>query len=388
MRRAFFTCLSIGFLPLLILASALALVFADQAAILPGDFMGFLQYRPFFVAFLGVVLGCWFNRSRAVFAMLVLSFCYWFFFGVAEFLPPQGDRFLQLASLYIIPLNMLLFAFMSERGVFRKRGIARILFLAVQLFALMLLAVRPDVASALSKVLDVQFIELGGFANAVPQAAIILFSLVFLVLLARGRPLEFAFACTLPAVLVATLAGAKYIPFGYLAATGIILLALVQEAWRMAFVDDLTGLSGRRALVHALAELGGKYSVAMLDIDHFKKLNDVHGHDAGDFVLRKIARELAHIGHGGKAFRYGGEEFAIVFSGRDVAWAYDVLDHLRDQIAATRFTLPGKKLAVGITVSVGISEKDGRPCDAWDVLKEADEKLYLAKNAGRNRVVV
>ena len=79
MRRAFFTCLSIGFLPLLILASALALVFADQAAILPGDFMGFLQYRPFFVAFLGVVLGCWFNRSRAVFAMLVLSFCYWFF---------------------------------------------------------------------------------------------------------------------------------------------------------------------------------------------------------------------------------------------------------------------------------------------------------------------
>ena len=86
------------------------------------------------------------------------------------------------------------------------------------------------------------------------------------------------------------------IQYGYLAATGVVLAGLAQEAWRMAFVDDLTGLPGRRALGHAMAELGNQYAIAMLDVDHFKKFNDTYGHDVGDIVLKKVARELARVG--------------------------------------------------------------------------------------------
>ncbi|OSQ39538.1 GGDEF domain-containing protein [Thalassospira mesophila] len=386
MRRAFFAGISVGLVPLLILSVALALVLADRAALLPDGLVGFLKYRPFFLAVLGVVLGCWFNRGRAVFAMLVLFFCYWFCISAPAFLPSEGAQFLQLATLYIVPMNMLVLAFMSERGVFRRRGIARVLFLGLQFFALMLFAVRSDVAAALFMLLNVHFIELGGVANAVPQAAFILSALVSVVLLLKGRPLEFAFACTLPAVWVSTLAGPYYIPFGYLAATAVILGGVVQEAWRMAFVDDLTGLAGRRALGHALAELGGQYRIAMLDVDHFKKFNDSHGHDVGDIVLCKVARELAHMGGGGKAFRYGGEEFAILFASRDAQRARETLEILRKKIAANKILLPDKNRSVGITVSIGLAERSDGEDDPWKVLKAADEKLFAAKDAGRNRI--
>lgn len=386
MRRAFFACISVGSIPLLILTAVTALAFADRAGVLPDGLVGFVEYRPFLMAVLGVVLGGWFNRGRVVYAMLVLFFCYWFFIGAPAFLSPEGVQFLQLATLYIIPVNLLLLAFMSERGVFRKRGIARILFLSLQFFALMLFAVRPDVSTALYNVMNIRFITLDGMANTVPQMAFIIAAITGVVLLARGRSLEFAFVCTLPAVFTAIVVEPRYVPFGYLAATGVVLGGVVQEAWRMAFVDDLTGLPGRRALSHALVELGGQYCIAMLDVDHFKKFNDSHGHDVGDIVLRKVARELDHMGGGGKAFRYGGEEFAILFASRTSVRATETLEILRKKIAATKITLPEAKRGVGITVSIGLAERAEGESDPWRVLKCADEKLFVAKDAGRNRI--
>jgi diguanylate cyclase (GGDEF)-like protein len=386
MRRAFFACISVGLIPLLILAAVTALVLADKAGVLPDGVVGFMQYRPFMMATIGAALGGWFNRGRVVYALLVLSFCYWFFVGAPAFFPPEGVQFLRLATLYVVPVNLLLLVFMSERGVFRKRGVARILFLAVQFFALALFAVRPDVSSALYRFLDCRFIELDGVANTIPQLAFIVSVPVIVVLMARGRSLEFAFACTVPAIFAAVLVEPRYIPFGYLAAMGVVLGGVVQEAWRMAFVDDLTGLAGRRALGHALMELSGQYCIAMLDVDHFKKFNDSHGHDVGDIVLRKVARELLHVGGGGKAFRYGGEEFAILFSGRDMGRVHETLENLRKKIANCKITLPESSRQVGITVSIGIAQRQESEIDPWAVLKEADGRLFCAKEAGRNRV--
>lgn len=386
MRRAFFACISVALTPLLILSAVTALAFLNRAGILPEGLFGFVEYRPFLFAGLGVVLGGWFNRGRVVYAMLVLVMCYWFFVGAQVFLPSQGVRFLKVATLYIIPANLVLMAFMSERGVFRKRGVARLLVLALQFFALILFATRPDVSDALYRLLNTRFITLGGPVDALPQMALVLAFIAILVLLARGRSLEFAFFCTLPPVFAVFLMDAHYISFAYLAATGVILGGVVQEAWRMAFVDDLTGLSGRRALGHAMAELGGKYCIAMLDVDHFKKFNDSHGHDVGDIVLRKVARELAHCGGGGKAFRYGGEEFSILFSGRDMARVYETLENLRKKIATSKITLPESTRQVGITVSIGLAQCPENETDPWAVLKEADGRLYCAKEAGRNRI--
>src|SRR5207249_5245761 len=103
----------------------------------------------------------------------------------------------------------------------------------------------------------------------------------------------------------------------YLATGALILIvAVVEASYHMAYQDSLTGLPARRALNEALLRLGGSYTVAMLDVDHFKRINDRHGHDVGDQVLKMIAAKLAQAGGGGNAYRYGGEEFAEIFAGR------------------------------------------------------------------------
>ncbi len=110
-----------------------------------------------------------------------------------------------------------------------------------------------------------------------------------------------------------------------LAASGsIIVLGLLHGAYRMAFVDALSGLRNRRALDEAMEKLSGRYAIAMVDIDHFKSFNDTHGHAAGDVVLREVAARLRRHA-GGSPYRYGGEEFCIVFEDAAVDRADDLL---------------------------------------------------------------
>lgn len=97
---------------------------------------------------------------------------------------------------------------------------------------------------------------------------------------------------------------------------GFIFLASVLEAsFIKAYVDELTGIGGRRSLEDAMLNLGRKYAIAMMDIDHFKKSNDTYGHEAGDQVLRLVASKL-NSAFGRNAYRYGGEEFTVVSSGK------------------------------------------------------------------------
>src|SRR3990170_3279230 len=105
----------------------------------------------------------------------------------------------------------------------------------------------------------------------------------------------------------------------------------------MAFRDELTRLPGRRALNEALQQTGGQYAVAMVDIDHFKKFNDTYGHDVGDQVLKMVASRLDEVTGGGRAFRYGGEEFSVLFAGKTVDEALPHLDLLRATIEPPRF---------------------------------------------------
>ena len=167
----------------------------------------------------------------------------------------------------------------------------------------------------------------------------------------------------------------------------------------MAYLDELTGLPGRRALRERFQRVGGVYTVAMLDVDHFKKFNDTYGHDTGDAVLRMIAAKMARVSGGGSSYRYGGEEFTIVFPGRNNNEAWPHLDALRDQIAKSRFVIsrvdrrkngkgkkPTKNKSVKVTVSIGIADSRANPSSPWDVLKRSDKALYRAKGKGRNCV--
>jgi diguanylate cyclase (GGDEF)-like protein len=189
----------------------------------------------------------------------------------------------------------------------------------------------------------------------------------------------------------------------YLATAALILIvAVVEASYHMAYQDSLTGLPARRALNEALLRLGGHYTVAMLDVDHFKRINDRHGHDVGDQVLKMIAAKLAQVGGGGKAYRYGGEEFAAIFPGRSAEECLPDLEALRQTVEDTRFILrarfrskkkkekvltdrgPGQR--VPVTISIGVAEKNDRHAK-WDqVVKAADRALYRAKEGGRNQV--
>ena len=176
----------------------------------------------------------------------------------------------------------------------------------------------------------------------------------------------------------------------------LLLFSVLQLSWRMAYLDELTGLPGRRALREKLRGLMGIYAIAMVDVDHFKKFNDRYGHDTGDEVLRMVAAKLKQVPGGGSAFRYGGEEFTLVFPGKAVEDAKPYVEAVRETIANTAFVInrqsSGKKSAsknktAQITVSLGLADSiTNASTDA--TIKQADKALYKAKKRGRNRVSV
>ncbi|KZN58830.1 sensor domain-containing diguanylate cyclase [Pseudoalteromonas luteoviolacea] len=180
----------------------------------------------------------------------------------------------------------------------------------------------------------------------------------------------------------------------------VYLLTVSIDSYFLAYRDDLTGLPTRRALNQLSLSLGRKYTVAMLDIDHFKKFNDTYGHDIGDQVLKLVASKLSKVKSGGKVFRYGGEEFTVVFSGRSPEIAFNALEQLREDIANYDMVIrqqqrqskksrqskpPSDRKVVNVTVSIGVATRLTKQTFE-QVVKSADEALYRAKKKGRNNV--
>ncbi|MEM1415612.1 MAG: GGDEF domain-containing protein [Myxococcota bacterium] len=164
---------------------------------------------------------------------------------------------------------------------------------------------------------------------------------------------------------------------------------------REATFDALTGLHNRRWLDRTLERLveraernHERFSVTLLDVDHFKKFNDSYGHDAGDLVLVLVAEALqAHVRPTDLVARYGGEEMVAVFPLTVAEDARNVAERLRKAIAAVDPVMPCGNRLRSVTASFGVAEwRPGRT--AADVLKTADQLLYDAKEAGRNRVHV
>jgi two-component system cell cycle response regulator len=169
----------------------------------------------------------------------------------------------------------------------------------------------------------------------------------------------------------------------------------VQMTMEMAITDGLTGLHNRRYLERHLSTLVGQavargrpLSVMVLDIDHFKAINDTHGHLVGDAVLREFAERLRRAVRGiDLACRFGGEEFVVAMPETDVSLAVLVGERIRERISAEAFAIGAGLAPIGVTVSIGISTL-GSPTDTvHSLLQRGDEALYRAKHTGRNRVV-
>lgn len=217
----------------------------------------------------------------------------------------------------------------------------------------------------------------------------------------RGWPLDLYLAVSLVPLCVGFSSAPPHSLRAWLGVTGAaVAISVLFGAYRMAFIDALTGLPNRRALDERLARSQGRIAVAMADVDHFKRFNDRHGHEAGDRVLRTVARELRRC-RGGSAYRYGGEEFAIVFEGRQVERASESLERVRAGVESVRVRLRGGAARraqavrrgqqdgeVGVTISIGVAERDPerRTCSA--VIDAADKALYRSKQRGRNRLTL
>ena len=185
--------------------------------------------------------------------------------------------------------------------------------------------------------------------------------------------------------------------------TSIVMLhSIYQMYWQRVYIDELTSLPNRRALDEKISNLDGQYSIAMIDIDHFKKFNDTYGHDQGDDVLKLVSKVLASV-LGDKVYRYGGEEFAAIFQGVSAKEAKVEAEKARSDLAKIRFIIRTQKgkdrkvenrgkvkntKSVKVTISIGLSNFSKHADCPEKVIKRADSALYKAKKNGRNCVVI
>lgn len=370
-------------------------------------------FAPYIVTLLGMFLAVHFHRGRPFMALLLLALFYW----CSRSLPADGQFEPALNKVYqgfvlLLPLNLLLITLMRERGVFSTAGRLRFVFLALQAAAVMWLFryhfadLLPYIARSYTRLPLVSSL-------LIPQPAIVTGSICFvgisLLALRRQSPVDSSMLGALAAFFIACnwLTTAD-IHSAYCAAGALIItLGVLRDSYNMAFRDDLTGIPSRRSLNENLQGLGRNYTIAMLDVDHFKRFNDTYGHDVGDQVLKMVARRMMDVGGGGKAYRYGGEEFTILFSGRRVEDALPYLEELRTSIADYRLALRaeerpkdsrqgkekrgsragrGEGAYAAVTISIGVAESGNSLNNAAEVMKAADKALYKAKNRGRNQV--
>jgi diguanylate cyclase (GGDEF)-like protein len=166
-----------------------------------------------------------------------------------------------------------------------------------------------------------------------------------------------------------------------------------EELEMLSTTDSLTGLSNRRQLMEVLEKEARRnqrhqrpLSVLMLDVDRFKKLNDTHGHLAGDEVLRKLAwilkQEIRNVDH---AARYGGEEFLIMLPETNIDGASEVGERIRARIEQEKLAFDGTEVKVTASIGIACCPVEGEAAET--LIGRADEALYKAKRAGRNRVV-
>ena len=370
----------------------------------------------------GLLLAWRFHSSRIFFAVLSLFLAQQ---AISYFtkghIAVGGPGTTALAAVgLLLPLNFVLLSFQQEKGFTFSSVAPPTLLLFVQSVIVAVLC-RPEPTTAAQRALH------HAVAPApLPFATLLAFAAAAVVLLIRyllfHKPVEGGLLWALAASLLSLyFGGVGRIPTAYFAAAAFILAgAIVETSYLLAYHDELTTLPSRRAFKDALLRLEPPYSIAMVDIDHFKRCNDTYGHDTGDQVLRMVASRLARVTGGGQAYRCGGEEFAIVFPGKTTSEVLEHLEKLRAAIEASKLHLRGpdrrqetrgpdrrtqrargraqtghaiRQLArttspteISVTASIGVATSRGENPFAEEVIQAADKALYRAKGAGRNRI--
>ncbi len=374
----------------------------------------------YYCAVIGGMLLAWrFHSTRIFFALIVL------FLGQQAIALSGGAHAAPgstvfIAAAVLVPLNFVLIALMHERG-FTISGVAPLgLFLFVQAVIVAVLGRAEEGTSLPARA------HHAALAVSWPDYALLAFAAAGILLLIRlvltRKPADSALLWALASFFLSLrFTGTARISAAYSAtAACIFATSIIETSYLLAYHDELTTLPSRRAFNDALLCLQHSYSIAAVDIDHFKRFNDTYGHDTGDQVLRLVAAKLAQVTGGGQAYRCGGEEFVILFPGKTTREVVDHLEQLRVAIQEAEFRMRGserrqaprgpdrrnvrttgrsrkgdsiRRLAqektpapLSVTVSIGIAHSSADRPSPDLVLEAADKALYRAKANGRNRV--
>ena len=373
------------------------------------ELWAYAQFYPYLFYVVAAAL-CWgFHKDRYFFVVICIGAAeravYYLLAGAEGGI--QANTLLYSVIGILLPVNLVIFELIKDRGVFTFWGILRWILVIVEICFLGLVYLKPGIPFTAGLENYLRGVD-SFFHPVIPDfvTAVFLFALFFLLVRFLFRQVPFESSSIWALILLFMgfhYTGELSLAAYYASFTALLYIAaIVETSYRLAYYDELTELPARRALNDQLMRLGNKYTIAMADIDHFKKFNDRYGHDVGDQVLKMVAAKLKTVSGGGKPFRYGGEEFAIVFSGSDLEQAKPFLESLRKTIETTKFTIRGfgrafkkktsqKKIkqsrkSVKITLSIGLAEKTEKHPDASAVIKAADKALYRAKRSGRNRV--
>jgi GGDEF domain-containing protein len=383
-----------------ILAAAALLAWLGKP--LPNGYSGLRAAGPYTLLIVAAGMAWWFNRGRSfVIALSILA-------GFAAY-HAFHLKAVYTALAVIVPLNALGALVRPDRGARYRAAYGWLLLLAAEALVVLWIAAAGKSrfsGTAWLALLDQWWLR----SPPTPFVGRIAFAAAFAAAVWRAwpdfKPVPVGNAGAIAALFIAAeWVSSPGIYALFMGACGLILVAaLLDESHQLAFRDQLTGLPGRRALEERLRSLDGGYAIGMVDVDHFKKFNDTHGHDIGDQVLKLVGGRLAQIGARGTAYRYGGEEFSVLFPHAGLAEAEQALEAIRDSIEKYRMAVRGpdrpKKGEEGIrrrgdtppekvlsvTVSIGVAAPGEGAGTPQQVLKAADAALYRAKQAGRNRV--
>ncbi|WP_299012805.1 diguanylate cyclase [uncultured Photobacterium sp.] len=395
-------------LPLLL---AVLMTFSLESAVTTfAPYRELLLILPYVLLGLVILLSQPFNQGKTdLTALLMLITFYIIQTRLQSPLANNETHIIYVMLATLLPLNLLLVHILPERRLFSRFGSGYFIFLLLQI-AWGVLVANHFSDRDLSPLWESYLYAIPGF-SPMPVLLILLY-------LAIG----FACASTIlkrnqgydQAIFISLLfAGITFSVFqqtfissaAFSVAAILLLLNIITCSHELAYVDQLTGIPGRRALETELKYLGKTYTLAMLDIDHFKKFNDTYGHKTGDDVLRVIAKFMREIKGGAEVFRYGGEEFTILFKGKDCNHCLEYLEQFREAVANYEMRVrqyssrpksnkkdieqrkdESTEKTVKITVSIGVADSfpDHKPAN---VLKAADVALYKAKEAGKNQVI-
>ncbi len=357
-------------------------------------------FVPLLLAILVISLTIHFNRSAVFFYTLLVIIA-----NLALSLKwvNTGLGYTLLAGL--LPLQLLILNLLPERGIISLRAIPAYASLLVTIsFAIFVVMTSPVWATQflLTDWLPARYFDWTQLPQTVLAIAVVVFLYMLVLCFLRPSPHMSAGLGVLIMLVAQMHAGGTSSSLNIFSTAALLmcLYAVTQESWRMAYLDELTGLPARRALREKFQQMSGLYSVAMLDVDHFKKFNDTYGHDTGDAVLQMIAGKMNNVNGGGLPYRYGGEEFSIVFRNKSAQDARLHLEALRESIANSPFVIDRgsrrksdksarikNNAPVKVTVSVGVADSNADVSSPWDVLKLSDKALYKAKGRGRNCVL-